>query len=393
MKTEKDTFLLARILTKSFQGKLTEEEQAILDQWLDEDEHHRELYSLYSSDAYFDRKQKDRAEIDWQHDYEEFVQNRLPQQNVRRIRQWFKYAAILILPLSFALGWWLMPVTRTEEKTTVASIITEKSKPILTMANGQKIVLNNNLNVAETDGTRVEGENGELVYKKVTGDSILTPVSPIFNRLEIPRGAEYFLTLTDGTKIWLNSETVIRYPVHFSGETREVYLEGEAFFKVAKDSAHTFVVHSAQTKIEVLGTEFNVRNYNNESQVATTLVNGSVRLTSEIENNQIILKPGEQGNIDKTTGALDVREVDTYLHTAWKDARFVFRSTRMEELLNTLARWYDLQIFYQNNEAKDICFTGDMTRMEDFRQILTIIENNERVRFTIRDRAITVSLK
>lgn len=393
MKTEKDTFRLARILIKSFQGKLTEEEQTILDQWLDEKENHRELYSHYNSDAYLSQKLKESAEFDWQHDYEEFMQKRMSHRHVRSIRQWFKYAAILMLPVSLALGWWLMPGTRTDERTTIVSAVSPTSEPILTMANGQKIILNNNVNVAETDGTRVAGENGELVYKKVTGDSILPQSAPIFNRLEIPRGAEYFLTLTDGTKIWLNSETVIRYPVHFTGKTREVYLEGEAFFNVTKDSARTFIVHTAQTKIEVLGTEFNVRNYNNEPLVATTLVNGSVRLTSEVDNAHIILKPGEQGKMDKTTGKMDVEETDTYLYTAWKDARFVFRSTRMEELLNTLARWYDLQIFYLNNEVKDICFTGDMTRMEDFRQILTIIENNERVRFTIRDRAITVSLK
>lgn len=393
MKTEKDTFRLARILTKSFQGNLTDDEQTILDQWLNEEEHHRELYSHYNGEAYLNRKLKDSAEIDWQHDYEEFMQKRMRHRHVRSIRQWFRYAAILILPVSLALGWWLMPDTRTDERTTVVSAVSQKNEPILTMANGQKIVLNNNVNVAETDGTRVAGEKGELVYKKDTGDSIPPQADPIFNRLEIPRGAEYFLTLTDGTKIWLNSETVIRYPVHFSGETREVYLEGEAFFSVTKDSSRTFIVHTAQTKIEVLGTEFNVRNYYNEPLVATTLVNGSVRLTSEVDNAHIILKPGEQGNIEKTFGKMNVKEVDTYLFTAWKDARFVFRNTRMEELLNTLARWYDLQVFYQNNEAKDICFTGDITRMVDFRQILTIIENNERVRFTIRDRAITVSLK
>lgn len=393
MKTEKEIFRLAKILIKSYREELTEDEQEILDQWLNEADHHRDLYNRYNSDDFLARRMQAGSEINWQQDYQAFIQKNITRSPARHIRQWARYAAIFILPLSLALGWWLLPSTRTEEKRVVASVKTEKSKPILTLADGQKIVLHNNVNVAETDGTQVAEENGELVYKKYPSDSLITVGSPIFNRLEIPRGAEYFLTLTDGTKIWLNSETVIRYPVNFTGEKREIYLEGEAFFKVTQDSAHTFVVHTAQTRIEVLGTEFNVRNYSNESQVATTLVTGSVRLTSEVRNSQIILEPGEQGKIDKTTGTLNVHEVDTYLYTAWKDARFVFRNTRMEELLNTMARWYDLEIFYQNNAVKDICFTGDMTRLEDFRQILTIIENNERVRFSIHDRAITVSLK
>lgn len=393
MKTEKDTFRLARILVKSFEEELTREEQEILDQWLDEKEQHRELYRHYHSDAFLVQKLKAGSEINWPQDYKDFIQKHIARHSKRYLRQWLRYAAIFILPLSLAIGWWLLPSLQTEDKPAIASAVTEKSKPILTLAGGQKISLNNNVDVAETDGTRVAGENGQLVYKKSSGDSIVHSESPIYNRLEIPRGAEYFLTLTDGTKIWLNSETVIRYPVNFTGEKREVYLEGEAFFKVAKNTERPFIVHTTCTQIEVLGTEFNVRNYNNEFQIATTLVNGSVRLTSQIENNRVILKPGEQGNIDKLTGTLNVEKVDPYLYTAWKDARFVFRNTRMEELLNTLARWYDLQIFYQNNAVKDICFTGDMTRMEDFRQILNIIENNERVGFTVRNRTITVFLK
>lgn len=393
MKTEKDTFRLAKILIKSFEEKLTPEEQEILNRWLDEEERHRELYRNYHSDAFLVQKLKAGSEIDWQQDYKDFIQKHISRSPARYIRQWIRYAAIFILPLSFAIGWWLIPSSPIDDKPTIASVVTEKSKPILTLAGGQKIILNNNVDVAETDGTRVAGENGQLVYKKHPDDSLVSPESPIFNRLEIPRGAEYFLTLTDGTKIWLNSETIIRYPVNFTGEKREVYLEGEAFFKVTKNTGQPFIVHTTRTEVEVLGTEFNVRNYNNEPEIVTTLVNGSVRLTSDVENEQIVLKPGEQGNIDKSTGALNIQEVDPYLYTAWKDARFVFRNTRMEELLNTLARWYDLQIFYQNNAVKDICFTGDMTRMEDFRQILNIIENNERVGFTIHHRAITVFLK
>lgn len=392
MRTEKDTFHLAQILVKSLKESLTAEEQEILDQWLAEDQDHLNLYEHYASDDFVKQKLKSASGIAWREDYESFMKRYAFLRRQNKWRERIKYAAIFLLPLSLALALWLKAPVQPVELAVQAPVV-EKSKPVLTLAGGERIILTDSLKVSETDGTWVAGENGELVYTKQAEDTMVTSQTLLYNRLEVPRGAEYFLTLADGSKIWLNSETVIRYPVNFTGEKREVYLEGEAFFKVAKDPERPFVVHAAETQVEVLGTEFNVRNYSDELEVATTLVNGRVRLTTEKENRQVILEPGEQGSIDKATGKMGVQTVDAYLFTAWKDARFVFRNTRMEDLLNTLSRWYDLTIFYQNNAVKDIRFTGDMARMVDFRQLLGIIEANERIQFSIRDRVVTVSLK
>lgn len=392
MRTEKDTFHLAQILVKSLKESLTAEEQEILDQWLAEDQDHLNLYEHYASDDFVKQKLKSASGIAWREDYESFMKRYAFLRRQNKWRERIKYAAIFLLPLSLALALWLKAPVQPVELAVQAPVV-ENNKPVLTLAGGERIILTDSLKVSETDGTWVAGENGELVYTKQAEDTMVAPQTLLYNRLEVPRGAEYFLTLADGSKIWLNSETVIRYPVNFTGEKREVYLEGEAFFKVAKDPERPFVVHAAETQVEVLGTEFNVRNYSDELEVATTLVNGRVRLTTEKENRQVILEPGEQGSIDKATGKMGVQTVDAYLFTAWKDARFVFRNTRMEDLLNTLSRWYDLTIFYQNNAVKDIRFTGDMARMVDFRQLLGIIEANERIQFSIRDRVVTVSLK
>lgn len=393
MKSEKETLRLAEILVRSFREELTSEERAVLDSWLAEDEHHQILYEQYAGEKFLKEKTDNAMRIDWQYDYQNFIQ-KYPQlyRPIHWVR-WMKYAAIFILPIALCIFWWINDsgdrlVVQTAE---IAPI--EKAKPILTLAGGQKMVLTNRINFRETDGTLVAGEIGGLSYKQENTENSEMQQDAIFNNLEIPRGAEYFLLLADGTKIWLNSESVIRYPVNFTGANREVYMEGEAFFEVAKDSLRPFVVYAADARIEVLGTEFNVRNYREEEDVATTLVKGSVRLTCGKNENQIVLKPGEQGNVSRGNGALAVHNVDTYFYTAWKDARFVFRSTRMEELLSTLARWYDLQIFYQNDAVKDICFTGDMERMADFHQLLNIIEGNDLVRFVINERTVTVSLK
>lgn len=391
MRSERDIFRLARILVRSFREQLTTEEQAELDNWLQEDEAHQQAYKRYADEKFLQEKLNEAQQIDWQQDYQKFIRQN-PARRVRSVGRWMRYAAILLLPLCVAWGYWFLTSPGLGERQPEVAAVSRNNVPVLTLAGGQRIVLEDSVRMNETDGTNVAGNQGTLLYQKTSLDSV-SGTALIYNRLEIPRGAEYFLALADGTKIWLNSESEIRYPVNFSGSKREVYLVGEAFFQVAKDEKHPFIVHTGQTQIEVLGTAFNVRNYADESHIATTLVNGSVLLTDAEAGRKIILKPGEQGCVDKTTGLSDVRDVDTYLYTAWKDSRFVFRNTRMEDLLNTLVRWYDLTVFYQNTAVKDICFTGDMTRMGDFRQILDIIESNERVRFTVNDRTVIVSLK
>ena len=191
----------------------------------------------------------------------------------------------------------------------------------------------------------------------------------------------------------MNAESEIRYPVRFTGSKREIFLEGEAFLTVTPNKEKPFVVVSSKASVTVLGTEFNFRAYPDEENVQTTLVEGSVIMQSARYKQQIRLIPGEQGTLEIETGKLYKQEVNTYLYTAWKDGRFAFRNTRLEELFNILSRWYDLHVFYLNPEAKDIRFTGDINKTEDFNAILKIIENNERVIFNVNKRTVSVQLK
>ena len=231
------------------------------------------------------------------------------------------------------------------------------------------------------------------VFYTLPEDSLCTQESPIFNTLQIPRGGEYFLTLADGTEVWLNAETEIRYPVQFTGNKRVVYLDGEAYFTVAPDKKKPFTVVSTHASVSVLGTQFNFRAYPDEQDVQTTLVSGSVIMQSEKYKQQIKLVPGEQGVLEKRSANLTKQEVNTYLYTAWKDGRFAFRDARLEDLFNILARWYDLSIFYQSPEAKDIRFTGDLNKTDDFKSILKIIEQNERVTFTVNQHTVFIQAK
>ena len=211
--------------------------------------------------------------------------------------------------------------------------------------------------------------------------------------LTTPRCGAYQLRLADGTQVWLNAETEIRYPVQFTGDKRVVYLDGEAYFTVAPDKNKPFTVVSTHASVSVLGTQFNFRAYPDERDVQTTLVSGSVIMQSEKYKQQIKLVPGEQGVLEKNSAKLMKQEVNTYLYTAWKDGRFAFRDARLEDLFNILARWYDLSVFYQSPEAKDIRFTGDLNKTDHFKSILKIIEQNERVIFTVNQRTVFIQAK
>ena len=390
MGQEKKIFRLAELLVKSFREDLSPEEQEIFDQWIKESPRNRELYERYKTSEFLEFKLKQARPIDWQGDCREFLRTRMPERKTFIRRRLMKYAVIILLPLTAGLSAWYF-MGEKEKEYPLAQVVTVVHRlPVLTLGNGERVFLSDSISMKESDGTLVDAGKNVLSYTPVslpeTAEQEL-----VYNKLDIPRGAEYVLTLSDGTRVWLNSESKLRYPVNFTGGKREVFVQGEAYFQVKHDAKHPFVVHAEDVGIEVLGTEFNVRTY--EDEVVTTLVNGSVCMSSEKKEQHLLLTPGEQGCVDKNSGNSQKQAVDTYLYTAWKDGRFVFRNTRMEELLNTLGRWYDLTVFYQNEDVKDIRFTGDMPRMVDFHQLLNIIGQNGRVGFEVQGRTVTVIAK
>lgn len=391
---EKDIFRLARIISKSLKGNTSEEDQYILDQWLAASPKNPEIYAGFKSGKRLEQKIIDSMQVNWESDYEKYIAVHKHSRKKRVVKHVTRYAAIFTLPIVVALVF----ILRENEPQPVASI-SEVIKPgehkaILITGGGEKITLTDSTlaPILEQNGMLVSIQNSKVAYL-MPKDSLISHETSIFNTLQIPRGGEYFLTLADGTEVWLNAETEIRYPVQFTGDKREVYLDGEAYFTVTPDKAKPFVVISSHASVSVLGTQFNLRAYPDEPTVSTTLVSGSVIMQSEKYKQQIKLVPGEQGKLEIASANLSKQEVNTYLYTVWKDGRFAFRDARLEDLFNILARWYDLSVFYLNPEAKDIRFTGDLNKTEDFESILKIIEHNERVAFTVNKRTVSIQLK
>ena len=211
-----------------------------------------------------------------------------------------------------------------------------------------------------------------------------------YNILQIPRGGEYSVTLQDGTVVNLNSASELRYPVQFAGTERKVFLTGEAYFQVTKDTAHPFRVESEAQVVEVLGTQFNVYAYGHEEQTYTTLVEGKVAVTASASGQHVQLMPGQQASLGRQGGEIVVGEVNIQQVVDWKNGMFVFDDLSLEAILRKVARWYDVEVFYRNQQAKAIVFKGNLPRYGELPELLKVLENSSEVHFSLKGNTLIV---
>lgn len=306
----------------------------------------------------------------------------------RHISRRLQIAAAVLLLLGLGnLVYYYSQLAGPELLAVSPEIVPGESKATITLANGQKVELENLAReLQETDGTLLSSGSGELVYNESGADGEL-----IYNTIDIPRGGEFRLVLSDGTKVWLNSDSQLKYPVRFNGDMREVYLKGEAYFEVAHNARKTFIVSTSKGDIRVLGTSFNVRDYTDENKVVTTLEAGQVRYISP-GRGEIDLIPGYMLE-DRAGSSLIPRKVNTEEYTGWKDGKYIFDDVSVEEIMTTLARWYDVTVIYENNQVRKLHFTGDLERYATINTILNFMETGGDVRFRIDGKTIIVGGK
>lgn len=288
-------------------------------------------------------------------------------------RPFFKYAvaASVVLFVTFATVF-----NQQKEKAVVVSvpnkIETGTDKAMLTLEDGSTVVLEkgkvyNNKNVNST--------GKELLYNKSNSSS----KKVAYNYLTIPRGGQYAITLSDGTKVWLNSETKLKFPVHFvEGKTREVELVyGEAYFDVSPSTAHKgagFTVSQKAQEIHVIGTEFNIKAYKDDSSISTTLVEGKVEM--QFANVKQNLIPNQRANFDVKTKKVKIAKVDVYSDVCWKDGVFSFEDKPLDEIMKVLSRWYDIQVVFENESLKKEQFNGVLIKDRNIDEILRSIKNS-----------------
>ncbi len=375
------------IIIRDIHDIISMEEKVTLDSWKEESEKNKELYNEYL------KINKNLGDI--RPEYNVNLEAALLKVKTTRsisFTKYLKYAAAIVLPLAMGVILFLLtrqPLIEKKVHRNFAEVSSPGSqKAQLVLASGKTINLEeiSKSNLKELDGTEINLKEGNSV---VYDSKISKSKKVVFNELRIPRGGEYQLVLSDGTKVWLNSESELRYPISFKNKTREVYLVGEAFFDVSHDKTKPFIVHSGEMNVEVLGTRFNVRNYPEDNAVAT-LVQGKVKVLGEREA-QCILNPGQQARLSKK--GIVTFDVDTDLYTSWIEGKFLFKNVDMYSLSQQISRWYNVEIFFVNDYAKNVRFTGSINKDKPLQYLIELIESTSDVRFSVKGKSIVIEKK
>lgn len=321
------------------------------------------------------------------------VQHRTGGMNKRLHIGWLKYAAVFAAGVGMSLWGYLALREHPLQgpASTVVSFYPANRQAELVLATGQRLLLNDSIrgHQVEEAGMKIwVGEKEQrLQYnhaETVDGTKIIG-----YNTLRVPKGGEYILVLPDSSEVHLNSESSIRFPVSFASDKREVFLEGEAFFKVKPNQDAPFHVHAAGRDICVLGTTFNVFAYGDEPYFRSTLVSGKVSVSGGQE--EVVLKPFEQYVENQETGAVEVLKVDPRFYLSWMDGKIMFKGERLEDIVKKLARWYDFEIFYTNEETKDLKFRGVIRKYDSFESVLKTLEKTTTdISFTINGHTVIV---
>ena len=385
----KEAFEIARIIQKSLKGQLSESEERQLSDWRKvSGENERAFQRMISEDFYTVGMEKLET-YDYRVAYGRFLQKKYQRRRKRRFLISMARVAAVALPFVMAVVLYV-GLNREEEQTLrpslASNILPGTSKAVLTLANGQMIPLGKETTDSTiiTDGTQISASESGITYAD-GGES----EAVVYNKLDIPRGGEFCLTLSDGTRVWLNSETSIQYPVVFGTKERRVFIQGEAYFEVAKDAKKPFTVQFMSSSVTVLGTSFNIRAYPEEKQSQTTLAEGSVRIYSP--GSSMLLKPGEQAEVNALSGEMVKREVEVKSFTSWKDGRFVFEQQPLEDIMRTLERWYDIRVIFKDEGAKRISLSGNMKRYGDFSQVMKMLQMTGDVRFELHGNDVYIT--
>ncbi|MCX7547201.1 FecR family protein [Xanthomarina sp. F1114] len=382
-----------KLIVKYLTNQATALELDQLEEWL-KDPNNKQLFSTYVKLNYavdYNTKQFDSSAVKRKLDQLTKRENKVIR--LKKSQEFLKYAAAIVIGV-FALGYMFKDdisfINKEAQSVEISdySIETGSNKAILTLENGKEVALEK----TKTYQTEQVTSNGEaIVYQpsKTSNKEIA------YNYLTIPRGGQFFITLSDGTKVWLNSDSKLKYPISFQAkEPRVVELVyGEAFFEVSPSSMHqgaSFIVNSNNQEIEVLGTAFNLKAYADETNTYTTLVEGKIALITEETKN--ILKPTQQAILNKNQpDNILIKTVDVYNEISWKDGVFSFKAKPLKELMIVLSRWYDVDVVFENKKLENTTFRGVLSKEQTIEDILLAIQNASIINsFTIKDKTITI---
>ncbi|MBO9152002.1 FecR domain-containing protein [Chitinophaga sp. GCM10012297] len=376
-----------QLLQRYLDGKCTPAEARELMSWLQSNGRHKallqqmqeEFSQAFASKPSIDPEISDRMEA-------RLLQHIGAPKVVRmpRRRIWLVAASVAVLITAGVLYLLTREISRQPPLASQTKIIAPKdiapgsSKAVLTLADGSTVTLDSAGNQVIHQGqTLVQLNNGRLEYE---ADDIGPAVG--YNTLSVPRGGQFTIVLPDGSRVWLNSASKLRYPTAFGGERRLVELEGQGYFDVKKDAEHPFIVKTKSLDVEVLGTGFDVMAYADEHSINTTLVEGAVRVKD------VMLKPGQQARMEYSTGCIYVEPADIQQVIAWKTGFFEFDNARLADIMRQAARWYDIDVV-MNEKGTGKAYGGRISRNLPLSELLNMLEASG-ARFNLQGRKLTV---
>jgi len=389
-----NSFKIAELIAKKIKDEISEDEQSELDKWIALSPENRSQYEKSIDTKMQISKLKEYNSFNKNSIWGKIDEKTKAPKTINFRMGFLSYAAAILLPL-LVLGGLTFNFLSKDEIT--LATIDENIKPVsqkavLLLSDGTTVELNetNTEKGLNEKGVKIDIKNSQLQY--TANNEKEAKKELVYNELKTPRGGGYNLKLADGTEVWLNAGSSLKFPVEFSDSTREVYIVGEAYFKVTHNGK-PFIVKSQSTDIRVLGTSFNVSAYSDESLVTTTLVEGKVQIEARnvtSDDIKTVLTPGSQAVFDKTKEDMVVSEVVTSQYTSWTEGKLEFTNQELELVMKKLSRWYDFEYSFENERAKSYHFSARFNSDESISTILQMLEMTTNVKFEIENNTIVI---
>lgn len=353
-------------------GIATDEQRALAEEWKNSSEKNRALWAQLSNKQELGKKMDNLDKTDIEKGW------RKMEQRMNRHKVRWQRAGIAAACVAALVGFVLLVQYKESEKTPVVASQGEQVEAVnraeLILADGSVVAIDemNDMEIHDGEGGTIYKDSNHLDYTRGTAmEQAPEPTKLVYNELRMPNGMSYTATLSDGTQVFMNSESRLRFPVQFAKGERVIEFEGEAYFSVAKNAESPFIIKTGGLEVAVLGTEFNLRAYNDEAEIVTTLVSGKVQVRSDENIHDI--NPGEQVVYKTGTGEFSTHKVDVDFYTAWCRSEILFKDTRLDDVMKNLSRWYDIDYEFMDDTAASLRLGGSFKRTNSIEPILDMI--------------------
>lgn len=377
-------FEVSKLISGYIAGTISDEEKARLLSWLETPKNKDIFDSITSANVMMEKIERYKSENVYAA-YNSFVQRRI-KENRKTITYRGLVAAAVLIPLIIA-GYLFIGVSQQNNMTDLKNLVAHNNELSLSISDNSKILLSGQTGVVKDrhDVTVVIDNDGSIDYSKISEKR----AASMYHILEVPSNHVHKITLSDGSKVWINSLSAIRYPVLFRKNEREVEVTGEAYFEVQPDSTRPFYVVSNGVRVMVTGTSFNVHNYQNDDYFHVTVASGSVIVRTGSKD--LALNPGQQAYNDKESGILRIKPVMIDEFVSWKDGIYIFRESKLAEVLKRAERWFGVDFIFENKNLEKLIYTGVLLKEDRLDDFLGRLEETSPCRFKKENNKIIIN--